>query len=148
MENYCYYDSGMSFRCMFDNFLYNKYKESVNECQKKMNIYSAIKMDLKKEMCVYAVTNLPRINLSEFKNLFGVDFLSVFKPSIRILFNLNLARFTKEEFIIKTKNPSLRKVAKAFFVDKDYINRILKSEKMVYNYGVDYLNLLDKISRP
>jgi len=108
--------------------------------------YIGIRLDKRIEMCTYAFSNISNLSLEEFEDRFGEDFNEIFKENIEILTKLGLIHVDNKVTLLKDERYS-RQIVKVFFIDKGYIERMVKSYKIDYDPKADYLSQVKELSR-
>jgi len=87
------------------------------------------------------------MDISEFKMRFGKDPITHFNTQIKILLHLGLLKVTEHDICLADESSISMNIAKAFFVDRDYISRLIKNYDQSYDIGADYMKLMSHLSR-
>jgi len=100
--------------------------------------YVGIKLDKHIEMCTFAYSNISNLSFKDFKKRFGEDFTDVFRSNLEILEKKGMLVVQKDKIKLLKKDPHHFQIIKVFFMDKDYIDRIISDDEK-YNADKDYL---------
>lgn len=150
-SHYSLIDFAQYFQCRVHNLAEDENRfENDREYPDKREIpfiYKGVRVDLSKEMNMYAYTFLDSKNFSEFKKIFKKDFTSVFKTQLQILSYLNLIKIQNNSFQLLSNSSFTKNIVRSFFLNKEYIHRAIDFYGEEYNPKTDYAKLLTAFCR-
>ena len=141
-------DSEKCFNERFFKGLDKKYEEFIKtKTKEKQPDYIGLNRDISNEMHSFVHRNLEKISLKKFKKVFKKDFESVFKVQIKILSAIKHIKIMNDKLKLLRGDIVTKEIIKTFFVDKEYIHRLIEFENDKYNPKTDYKKLILELKR-
>jgi len=108
--------------------------------------YIGLKLNKKEEMRTYVYSNMENFSLEKFRKRFNENFLYVFKSQVVLLRRLNLIKIQNDKIMFKDVSKDVINLCKTFFINKEYIERMIKNFNEEYDINRDYKRELEKLS--
>jgi len=142
-KNSFYTDSGRNLKKIIDN----KFNFCHSNHNKQELRYFGVILNKKKEMNIYAYSNISQLSLDEFKNRFNEKFENVFKEQLIILKKLKAITIKNRKMTINKEHLHNFYTMKTLFMDKDYISKVLANSNEKYDPYKDYSKIINKLMR-
>ena len=140
-------DSGCNFESMFNEVLLDKYEEFAAELDDDPFTYVGLEMDADREMHVYAYSHAYDLRLGRFRRRFGRDFARVFRNPLLILAAEKIVGLRDGRLVFLTDSVVAKRTARTLFVDKPYIEELLRVSDEEYDVNEDYASLIVGLAR-
>ena len=140
-------DSAVSFESMFNEMLLDKYEAFTSQLDDDPFTYVGLPMDPDREMHVYAYSHLYHLHLSSFRRRFGKEFARVFRNALLVLASQEVVGLRDDRLVFLTDDLVPKRTARTFFVDKSYIEEVLRVNGEEYDPSTDYASLIVGLAR-
>jgi coproporphyrinogen III oxidase-like Fe-S oxidoreductase len=140
-------DSGISFESMFNDKLLAKYQTFTAQLDDDPFTYVGLELDPDREMHVYAYSHLYHLRLGAFQKRFGASFARVFRNPLLVLASQKIVGLRDDRLVFLSDEPVAKRTARTFFVDKPYIEEVLRINTETYDQDTDYASLIVGLSR-
>jgi len=140
-------ESGISFESMFNEKLLAKYQDFATQLDDDPFTYVGLELDPDREMHVYAYSHLYHLRLGAFRERFGRSFARVFRNPLLVLASQKIVGLRDDRLVFLRDDPVARRTARTFFVDKPYIEEVLRVNEETYDRGEDYASLIVGLAR-
>jgi len=98
-------------------------------------------------MHVYAYSHLYHLRLSAFRRRFGRDFARVFRNALLVLASQEIVGLRDDRLVFLTQDLVPKRTARTFFVDKSYIEEVIRVNGEEYDPQTDYGSLIVGLAR-
>ncbi len=140
-------ESAVSFESMFNEMLLGKYEAFAAQLDDDPFTYVGLPMDPDREMHVYAYSHLYHLRLSAFRRRFGRDFARVFRNALLVLASQEIVGLRDDRLVFLTQDLVPKRTARTFFVDKSYIEEVIRVNGEEYDPQTDYGSLIVGLAR-
>jgi hypothetical protein len=98
-------------------------------------------------MHVYAYSHLYHLRLGAFERRFGAAFARVFRNPLLVLASQKIVGLRDDRLVFLSDDPVAKRTARTFFVDKPYIEEVLRVNSETYDQDTDYASLIVALAR-
>ncbi len=140
-------ESAVSFESPFNDKLLDKYEEFSAQLDDDPFTYVGLGLDPDREMHVYAYSHLYHLRLGAFRRRFGREFARVFRNALLVLASQNIVGLREDRLVFLTDEVVPKRTARTFFVDKEYIEEVIRVNDEPYDPDEDYASLIVGLAR-